>query len=136
MPAAAAAQAVSPLPPADSAAVVAPTTVGRISVAGNTYADSARILRTFEVAPGSRYSEEAVRRGIRKLFALGIFSDVWVEYAPHGETIDLVIRVKERPRIGKIEFTGQRKKETTDLEKKLFLRTGESYSPVAARTGP
>ena len=134
MPAAAAAQAVAPSPHADSAAVAAPTTVGRISVAGNTYADSARILRTFEVAPGSRYSEEAVRRGIRKLFALGIFGDVWVEYAPHGDTIDLVIRVKERPRIGKIEFTGQRKKETTDLEKKLFLRTGESYSPVAART--
>ena len=134
MPAAATAQAVAPSPPADSTAAVAPTTVGRVSVAGNAYADSARILRTFEVAPGSRYSEEAVRRGIRKLFALGIFGDVWVEYAPHGDTIDLVIRVKERPRIGKIEFTGQRKKETTELEKKLFLRTGESYSPVATRT--
>ena len=108
MPVAAAAQAVAPSPPADSTAAVAPTIVGRVSVAGNAYADSARILRTFEVAPGSRYSEEAVRRGIRKLFALGVFGDVWVEYAPHGETIDLVIRVKERPLIGKIEFTGQR----------------------------
>jgi len=129
----AAAQGVSSFPPADSAAT-ANVTVGRVSVAGNAAADSARILRTFELGTGAHYTEEAVRRGIRKLFALGIFSDVWVDYAPHGETIDLVIRVKERPRIGSIDFTGNRKKEKADLEKKLFLRVGESYSPAAART--
>ena len=65
------AQGPSPLPPADSAAV-APTFVGRVSVAGNAFADSSRILRTFELTTGTRYSEEAVRRGIRKLFALGM----------------------------------------------------------------
>ena len=127
------AQGPSPLPPADSAAV-APTFVGRVSVAGNAFADSSRILRTFELTTGTRYSEEAVRRGIRKLFALGIFSDVWVDYAPHGETIDLVIQVRERPRIGKIEFTGNRKKEKADLDKKLFLKLGESFSPTTTRT--
>ena len=142
----AAAQGAPSLSPADSAAVSAPegapapapaqtpVYVGRVSVAGNEAADSSRVLRTFELTTGARYSEESVRRGIRKLFALGIFSDVWVDYAPHGETIDLVIRVRERPRIGTIEFTGNRKKEKADLEKKLFLRTGESYSPAAART--
>jgi len=150
----AAAQEPSSVSPADSAAISAPeappetapeavptpapaqtpVTVGRVSVAGNEAADSSRVLRTFELTTGARYSEESVRRGIRKLFALGIFSDVWVDYAPHGETIDLVIRVRERPRIGTIEFTGNRKKEKADLEKKLFLRTGESYSPATART--
>jgi outer membrane protein insertion porin family len=130
----AAAQGLSPFPPADSTEAKAPVFVGRVSVAGNAAADSSRILRTFELATGAHYTEEAVRRGIRKLFALGVFSDVWVDYTPHGDTVDLVIRVKERPRIGSIEFTGNRKKEKADLEKKLFLRTGESYSPATTRT--
>jgi outer membrane protein insertion porin family len=128
------AQPPAVLPPADSVAAMANMTVGRVSVAGNVSADTSRILRTFEVTTGTKYTEEAVRRGIRKLFALGLFADVWVGYAPHGDTMDLVIHVRERPRIGKIEFTGNRKKEKSDLEKKLFLRPGESYSPSAART--
>ena len=125
--------AQAPFPAADSAATPLGLTVGRVSVAGNTAVDSTRILRTFELSSGARYSEEAVRRGIRKLFALGLFSDVWVDYLPRGSTIDLVIRVRERPRIGKIELTGNRKKETSDLEKKIFLRQGESFSPTRAR---
>jgi len=108
--------------------------VGRVAVAGNVAVDSTRILRSFELASGARYSEEAVRRGIRKLFALGLFSDVWVDYAPHGPIVDLVIRVHERPRISKIEFTGNRKKDTSDLEKKLFLHPGESFSPTTLQT--
>ena len=130
----AAAFAATPFAAADSATVTEDLTVGRVSVAGNFAADSARILRTFEVQSGSHYSEEAVRRGIRKLFALGIFSDVWVDYAPHGETIDLVIRVRERPRIGKVELNGNRKKETSELEKKIFLKPGESYTATVTRT--
>ena len=34
-----------------------------------------------------------MRRGIRKLFALGVFSDVWVDYTPHGDTVDLALVV-------------------------------------------
>ena len=129
-----AAQAPAAFPPADSAAAFAPVTVGRVSVVGNVAVDSTRILRSFELATGARYSEEAVRRGIRKLFALGLFSDVWVDFVPHGQTTDLVILVHERPRISKIEITGNRKRETADLEKKLFLKPGESFSTTAART--
>ncbi|HEY2954723.1 MAG TPA: outer membrane protein assembly factor BamA [Candidatus Eisenbacteria bacterium] len=105
-----------------------------MSVAGNLYVDSTRVLRSFELATGAHYSEDAVRRGIRKLFALGLFSDVWVDYAPRGATMDLVIHVHERPRITKITFAGNRKRETADLEKKLFLKTGESFSATAVRT--
>jgi outer membrane protein insertion porin family len=126
---------------ADSAAVGAPApavrdtaeavrVVGTVSVEGNTYTDSARIVRTFDLPPGSRYSTDAVRRGLRKLFTLGLFEDVEVDERPRGTVVDLVIRVVERSRIGKIEFTGNRKRETAELEKKLFLRVGDSYSPV------
>ncbi len=108
--------------------------VGRISVVGNQAIDSTRILRTFEVPPGMRYSRDAVARGIGKLFALGLFEDIDVDRAERGDFMDLVIRVVERRRITKIEFTGNRKKDTEDLEKKLTVRVGEAHSPVAVQS--
>jgi outer membrane protein insertion porin family len=107
--------------------------VGRISVVGNTATDSARIVRSFEVPPGMRFSTDAVKRGVGKLFALGLFNDVWVERADRDPYVDLVIHVVERPRITKIEFTGNRKKDNDELEKKLVVRTGEPHSQVAVQ---
>ncbi len=110
--------------------------VGRIRVVGNTVTDSARVVRSFEVLPGSRYTADAVRRGIRKLVGLGLFDDVSVDEEDSGDpaVVDLVISVRERPRIGRITFTGNKKRQTDDLEKKLFLRTGEVFSWTIAQT--
>lgn len=112
----------------------APQTVGSISVQGNVTTDSARIVRSFEVVSGHRFSDEAIRRGIRKLFALGVFSDVWVERVPVQERVDLVIHVKERPHISKVEVTGNKKRETSEVERKLTLHAGTVYSPSAVQT--
>lgn len=108
--------------------------VGAVRVRGNAHTDSVRIVRTFEVLPGTRYADDAVRRGIRKLFALGLFSDVAVDKIPAGGQMDLLIVVKERPRIGKIAFSGNAKRKTEDLEKKLVLHVGEVYSPVVVQS--
>ena len=115
-------------PSADSTAVETAITVGTITVAGNAVVDSARIVRTFEVVPGSRFSAEAVQRGIRKLFTLGLFEDAWVERLDHPGRVDLVIHVRERPRISELRFRGNKKRHTDDLEKKLFLRVEQPYS--------
>ena len=108
--------------------------VGHVYVAGNRSADSLRVIRTFEVFPGQLYSDEAVRRGIRKLFALGIFEDISTERNEHEGLVDLTIHVSERPRIAKFVFHGNVKKSTSDLEKKLQIRVGEAYSPSAVHT--
>ena len=39
--------------------------------------------------------------------------------------------VTERPRIAQISFEGMQKREDSDLEHKLFLKVGETYSPTA-----
>jgi outer membrane protein insertion porin family len=136
-----AADSAAVAPAADSAAVapaeapVGPATlIGQISVIGNAVTETDRIVRSFGVLAGTRYSTDAVRRGIVKLVALGLFSDVWVEKHEHDEVVDLVIHVQERPRISKIEFSGNRRKETSELEKKLSLHAGEICSPGAMET--
>ncbi len=116
-------------PPAPAAAL----TIGRLSVEGNVGTDSSRVLRTFEVGTGSRFSEDALRRGLRKLFALGLFEDVWLDRQQRGGVVDIVIHVRERARLSSIDFTGNKKRETSELQKKLFLKVGEVYSPVTVR---
>jgi outer membrane protein insertion porin family len=111
-----------------------PARVGVVRVVGNTVTDSARIVRSFEVPTGSRYSEDAVRRGIRKLFALGLFDNVYVDRHPHDDVMDLEIHVQERPRVTKVEFVGNKKKDNSDLQKKLFIHPGETYSPTTTAT--
>lgn len=112
--------------------------VGRVSVSGNAAVDTARILRTFEIRPGDPYAEEPIRRGLRKLFALGLFDDIRIERAARAEgdgVVDLVLHVRERPRLSSVAFRGNQKRETSELEKKLILRAGDVYSPsvVAAQ---
>ncbi len=101
---------------------------------GQVTSDSTRILRTFEIRAGDRFSQDAVRRGVRKLYALGVFDDVTVEQNAHEGVVDLVVMVKERPRIASVTYTGNVKRETSELEKKTFLRAGEVYSASAVRT--
>lgn len=103
--------------------------LGAIRVTGNVTVDSARIVRTMELAPGQRYSAEAIRRGVRKLLTLGLFSDITPR---RGDLVDgaqeLIIEVRERPRISTLGFRGNARRENVDLEKKLFLRPGETLS--------
>ncbi len=133
---AAAGRAAAQAPAAPDSAAPAPVVpvVSAIRVAGNVSVDSARIVRSFEVPVGARYNEDAARRGIRKLFALGLFTDVWVERRLLGERVELVIHVVERPRLGRIGFEGNRRHTAEELSKKLFLRVGEAYSPTATQS--
>jgi outer membrane protein insertion porin family len=108
--------------------------IGTISVEGNTWSDRDRIIRTFDVPTGSRFSDDALRRGLRKLFALGLFADAWVETRERGDEVDLVLHVLERARIGKITFTGQKVRDAEDLEGKLILKVGDPYHPTQVQT--
>lgn len=123
-PRAAAAQAAPEAPAAAEATVK----VGRVAVSGNVVTDSTRILRTFDIHPGTLYSQDQVKRGTKKLFALGLFSDVKVLRTEHDDVIDLTVVVRERPRLASVAFSGNKKRDQSDLEKKLFLRAGETYS--------
>jgi outer membrane protein insertion porin family len=127
------AQGGAAAPEPQAAAPEAPL-VGRVLVSGNAATDSTRILRTFDVPPGSRFSSDVVRRGTRKLVALGLFSDVKVLSSQHDGVVDLTIVVRERPRLSAVHFSGNRKREDVDLEKKLFLRAGETYSATLVQT--
>ena len=102
-------------------------TVVAIRVVGNTTVDTELVRRGFGVPVGSRFSADAVRRGIRRLHDLGFFDDVVArgERSPAGVT--LVLEVTENPRVGSVQFSGN----DHMGEKELLEATGELTGRMA-----
>ncbi len=97
------------------AQIAAADTVTAVRVAGNVTVDGDLVLRAFAVPVGSRYSTDAVRRGIRRLYDLGFFSDIAVERDPDQPGMSLIVRVRENPRVASVEFAGNDEIDDDDL---------------------
>lgn len=106
-----------------------PLPVVAIEVQGNHAADTQLILRTLDVPIGEPLSGERVRAGQKALWNLGLFSNVEIkseQTADGGQR--LIVEVTENPRIGALDFEGNRKIGTEDLKGKLTLRPGQLLS--------
>ena len=68
---------------------------------------------------------DAITSAIKKLSTQGLFSEVKILASRiDGDKMSIEIRLKERPRLGKLSFVGIKKSEVDDLNDKLKLRTG------------
>ena len=71
--------------------------------------------------------DEALREAIRRLYRLGIFSDVRIlEDKKVGNGIFLLIQVKEEPRLAEYHFEGLKKGEAEELRKRVPLLRGRA----------
>jgi outer membrane protein insertion porin family len=100
-------------------------TVVAVNVQGNQTVDDELVRRSFGLATGTRYSLDAVRRGIRRLYDKGFFSDVAVLGDPAPGGFILTIQVTELPRVGTVEFTGNKKIKEKDLLEAMGLVAGK-----------
>ncbi len=96
---------------------IAPTdTLAAVTVTGNSSVDSDLILRAFALPVGGRFSTDAVRRGIQRLYDLGFFSDIVVTGDADGSGgVALTVKVTENPRVGAVEFSGNKSIKKKDL---------------------
>ena len=87
--------------------------VGNVSVASDT-------IRVYlGVAPGEPYDAAALQRNFLNLWQTGLFDDIRIE-TEQGQT-GVIVRaiVKERPRIGSVEFRGNKELATTKINEAL-----------------
>ncbi len=106
--------------------------VDSIRVEGNDTVSSDRILLTLGVRIGEELSIETVRDGIRRLYALGDFSDVQVLSDASDEGgLSLVVSVQERPRIAAVELRGNDRVDESDLEPAIKVKRGAPYDSSA-----
>lgn len=114
------AQALNPKAPSSSPSVSLPLgpPIRQIVVAGTQRIEPATVLSYISVREGDQYDEQAVDRSLKTLFATGLFADV--KFRWNGQT--LTIQVVENPIINQIDFEGNDKVSTKDLQKEVQLK--------------
>ncbi|MDZ7304597.1 MAG: outer membrane protein assembly factor BamA [candidate division KSB1 bacterium] len=101
-----------------------------ISVEGNRTADANFIKLSSGLSVGEQVSSDDIQTAIKQLWSLNMFEDVAILLDRQiGDGVYLTLKVIESPRLNKIEFDGNNKLKTKDLEKELDLYKGQVISP-------
>ena len=88
------------------------------------------ILQNLQIETGIPYIGSAIDKSIRNLMATGAIDDVKVFIDPENsneDSIALVFKVRTKPRIGKIVFSGNDKLSKKKLEKAIESSVGELF---------
>lgn len=119
-------------PPALSAQVQQQFKINNIRIEGNDVADSTLILLNSGLIRGTLITGDQVQRAIKNLWALNIFSDVQV-FAERqvGESLDLLIRVEEFPRLEGWTVEGNKKLKKKDIDKEIGFFRGMVLTPFS-----
>ncbi len=109
----------APAPPTSSTGELEGQIVERFEAVGNTSVASDTIRVYLGISPGDAYLPEDIQRNFSNLWQTGLFDDIRIEVEP-GET-GLIVRaiVKERPRVGSVEFRGNKELNTAKINEAL-----------------
>ena len=98
--------------------------ISDIKVKGNFAISKATILNRLKIKPGDVFDETALNKELKRLYATGYFSDVFVETEERPEGIVVIFTVVEKPVIEKIQFRGNSKIRSGRLAKKIATKEG------------
>lgn len=97
--------------------------IDRITIEGNRYVPEDVITGLLKSRVGSEYSPDLVREDIERLWRTGFFESLEVYKEEKNGRVELIYKVKDLPVIYKIEFVGNKKIKSEDLEKKIGIET-------------
>ncbi|MBI4698571.1 MAG: outer membrane protein assembly factor BamA [Nitrospirae bacterium] len=95
-----------------------------LEISGNKKIEKETLEANIRSRIGSPFSQEAVQKDIKSLYALGYFDDVKVEIEPFEGGLKLIFTVKEKPTIASIDFQGNKEFEKDKLKEKITLTPG------------
>jgi len=107
--------------------------VSRIEVEGNLTVDSSLIGNMSGLIRGMELDPYLVQDAIRKIHAMGFFSDIEIKGEETFEGIVVTIAVREYPRLARIEIEGNKKLKKDKIYDKLTLIEGKLISPAEVK---
>jgi outer membrane protein insertion porin family len=105
----------------------------RLGVAGQGRVSKDDIMATILLRAGMPCTDAEVSRDVRALWDMGYFEDIQVEAERSGAGVALTFRVKERPAVGEVAFSGNDEVDTSDIEEKVTLEQGSVLSEPGVR---
>jgi len=100
-----------------------------ITVEGNKTADATIIQMNSGLTAGKDINSDDIQKAIKNLWSLKLFSDVEIIIDKEvAGGVYLIIKVKEYPRLEKIELVGNKKIKKDDIDKELDFYRGQVLS--------
>lgn len=93
--------------------------IAAIEVHGNARVEAEAIVAALQSRRGQLLDKATVQRDLRNLYALGYFSHIEILREDRATGLTLIVRVKEKPAIVAIEFTGLEEIKEEDLRAQL-----------------
>ena len=93
------------------------------------------VLAKVQTKPGSPYQDAIVSEDIRRIFALGYFTDVRADVEELPEGLKLTFIVKEKPAIASIELEGNHFLPKMKVLELFPVTKGELYDPRKVKQG-
>lgn len=106
-----------------------------VDVRGTTTVAKETVLAKVQTKPGNPYQEALISDDIRRIFALGYFTDVKADLEEQPEGLRLVFVVKEKPTIAAIEVEGHRVLGKPRVLELFAVTKGELYDPRKVKEG-
>ena len=88
------------------------------------------ILGRIRSVVGVPFNPSQASDDVRSIFTLGFFDDVQLKVEDFEGGVKLTFVVMERPFVRDVEFTGNSRLNTADLQEKIDLKLGSVYNPV------
>ena len=105
-------------------------TLHEVEVLGNNSTSNNMVLYTAGLQKGQTVTAEDFRRAVKRLWDLGVFSDVQIEFdGESSEGISISIQVEESPVLSKIEIIGNKKVKDKKVKEVLSYRIGMRVKP-------
>jgi len=106
-----------------------------VDVSGTTTIAKETILSKVQTKPGGPYQDAIVSEDIRRIFALGYFTDVQAAVEPSPEGLKLIFVVKEKPAIASVQVQGNRRLRPAKVRELLEVGEGDLYDPRKLKEG-
>lgn len=97
--------------------------IDQVRIEGARFIPEDVIMGLINLRQGSLYSPDLVRESIRRMFRTGFFEQIEVYEDWVGDKVNLTYKIKDLPVIYRIEFVGNRRIRSDDLEKKIGIET-------------
>jgi outer membrane protein insertion porin family len=88
------------------------------------------ILGRIRSGVGSAFNPSQASEDLRAIFTLGFFDDVQMKVEDFEGGVKLTFVVVERPFVRDVEFVGNSRIGTTELQEKIEIKLGSVYNPV------
>ncbi len=101
-----------------------------LEVKGNQLTSENTIIYTAGLRKGQMISPSDFPRAIKRLWQLGLFQDVQIEYSEENEDgLSLIIIVEENFVLGDIKYIGNKKIKETKFKEEIELSSGQRIKP-------